>query len=332
MYNEAIFILPHLHTCSPFYELRKSNMDAYVNQACSTDGQLILLVAISSILGLGKDGVPGLATVATALTVATAPLNIESVLGYAVSLQVPILAMIDISAAYIHWNAIDWRTTRSLLPVSFLGMGIGQVLDHYMTDAHARIIVGSILLAMLIVKIWDGDFATLKWGCRRVLRPSVEHDTEKQTQTNKHEESQISNTNDIRETEGNDCTFASKSKTSGWMYFVGIFGGAAIMLTNSMGPILNVYLLSIKKLSPEEFIGTRAMIFCVLNVGKVPIRFVSGDLGWKMIPLAFGLGSSQRTASTTSTRETRATSALCPRKLRKCQQRSFSPIPNKQDT
>ena len=62
------------------------------------------------------------------------------------------------------------------------------------------------------------------------------------------------------------------------------------MLTNSMGPILNVYLLSVRKLPPESYVGTRAMFFCFLNVSKLPMRFVAGTLGWPMMPLAFGLG------------------------------------------
>ena len=46
-------------------------MGEYVELGWSIDGQLPLLIAIAAILGLGKGGVPGLATVATAATVAT---------------------------------------------------------------------------------------------------------------------------------------------------------------------------------------------------------------------------------------------------------------------
>jgi uncharacterized membrane protein YfcA len=64
----------------------------------------------------------------------------------------------------------------------------------------------------------------------------------------------------------------------------------ATMLTNSMGPILNVYLLSVAELSPQAYVGTRAMFFCFLNLGKLPIRIVGGTLGLPMLPLAVGLG------------------------------------------
>ena len=62
------------------------------------------------------------------------------------------------------------------------------------------------------------------------------------------------------------------------------------MLTNAMGPILNVYLLSVVQLSPTAYIGTRAMFFCFLNMGKIPMRFMAGTLGWSMLPLAGTLG------------------------------------------
>ena len=62
------------------------------------------------------------------------------------------------------------------------------------------------------------------------------------------------------------------------------------MLTNSMGPILNIYLLSVEQLSPQSYVGTRAMFFCFLNMGKLPMRIWGGTLGLPMVPLAVGLG------------------------------------------
>lgn len=245
-------------------------MQAYIDQASDINGQLILLIVISIILGLGKGGVPGFATVATALTVATAPLKVKGGLGYAVSLQVPILAMIDISAAYLHSTSIDWQTTWLLLPLSFIGMGIGQILDKFMTDALARILVGFILLAILVLKVWK-DVANFMFSESPPPLDKSDYDI-------------------VDNSDGDHEYALTNRKKYIWACIVGFFGGAATMLTNSMGPILNVYLLSVRKQSPTEYVGTRAMFFCFLNVGKLPMRFMSGALGWSMIPLAFGLG------------------------------------------
>ena len=43
-------------------------------------------------------------------------------------------------------------------------------------------------------------------------------------------------------------------------------------------------------MSPSAYVGTRAMFFCFLNLGKLPIRVMGGTLGTSMIPLASGLG------------------------------------------
>lgn len=43
------------------------------------------------------------------------------------------------------------------------------------------------------------------------------------------------------------------------------------------GPILNVYLLGLG-LSPTEYVGTRAMFFCIINVVKMPLRVADGTL------------------------------------------------------
>mmetsp|Transcript_30851 Transcript_30851/g.65189 ORF Transcript_30851/g.65189 Transcript_30851/m.65189 type:complete len:141 (+) Transcript_30851:276-698(+) len=136
-------------------------MDDYVKVASTLPptGQLHTLIGIALILGLGKGGVPGLATIATAATVLTAPSNIPGGLGYAVALMVPILTMIDIYAAFLHRSALDWPTVWLLLPTSFVGMVIGQFLDGYMTDTGARLLVGMILLGILALRTWK-DVAT----------------------------------------------------------------------------------------------------------------------------------------------------------------------------
>ena len=145
-----------------------------------------------------------------------------------------------------------------------------------MTDAAARILVGFILLSILILKVWK-DVAAM--FCPRFLRK------------HKRRRSKLMDVDLEKASVGEPKpNHADSNKEAFWGYIVGFFGGAATMLTNSMGPILNVYLLSIQQLSPTEYVGTRAMFFCFLNLGKTPMRFYAGVLGWPMIPLAVGLG------------------------------------------
>jgi len=288
-------------------------MADYVKYGSSMDGQLLLLIGIAALLGLGKGGVPGFATIATAATVATAPSFIQGGLGFAVALQNPILLMIDISAAWLHWRDLDMNCIGILIPFSFVGLLLGQFLDDPLSDGQSRLLVGVFLLVILGIQLMpkentgdkadEGDKDKLlidaesgssafrhgtTTGDATTLRrrtPTQEDDTQHNaTATNNLQR----NSNDNRK----------KSVAAGletrerlrWAAVVGIVGGAATMLTNAMGPILNIYLLSVVKLSPTAYIGTRAVFFCVLNVGKIPMRFIAGTLGWKMIPLSGLLG------------------------------------------
>lgn len=261
------------------------NMAAYVKQGASLEGQLVLLVFIAAIMGLGKGGVPGFATVATALTVLTAPTTVEGGLGYAVALQVPILTMIDISAAWLHYRKLDWRTVKILLPLSFVGMYIGQTVDKYLTDTSARLLVGTILLSILTFRLASKAMAANAKGGN-----TEEKTTAAATATSAPAPDGDAELGGGGRGGGDSAKGSSSCGTFGWAVVVGIFGGAATMLTNSMGPILNVYLLSVVKQTPEEYIGTRAMFFCFINLGKLPMRFASGTLGLQMLPLAAMLG------------------------------------------
>ena len=295
-------------------------MTAYLEQAWSLQGQLPLLIGIAALLGLGKGGVPGFATVATAATVATSPTNIPGGLGLAVALQVPILTMIDISASWLHYQDLDVATIRLLLPMSFVGMAFGQFLDRQLTDAQARLLVGILLLLILAVQLGKESLMALfrekENTTGEKLDASGPHDNHALTSTHHEEEDELihaeSGTGLRRRahevtpekqrklgtttTTNNHNSIATtrqqpqKTNKYIWACVVGIVGGAATMLTNAMGPILNVYLLSVVGLSPTAYIGTRAMFFCFLNCGKLPMRFWSGTLALKMLPLAGCLG------------------------------------------
>lgn len=283
-------------------------MDEYLVQAWSIDGQLPLLIGIAAILGLGKGGVPGLATVATALTVLTAPSTVPSGLAYAVALQVPVLTMIDVAAAWIHKDALDWTTVKILLPFSYAGMAVGQVLDQILSEGASRFLVGSLLLFVLMMRIYVDHFMpetkilrkqsdAEEEECRRFVTATDDNKDEEQdaaiilVQQSTTSSSSSSSASLSKYADNQQLSVFSLSPTFIWGAAVGIIGGASTILTNSMGPILNVYLLAVKKLSPMAYIGTRAVFFCFVNLGKLPMRiWVSHTLGWPMIPLATVLG------------------------------------------
>ena len=229
--------------------------------------------------------------------------------------MVPILTMIDIYAAYLHRLELDWTTVWLLLPTSFVGMIIGQLLDKHLTDVGARLLVGVILLCILALRTWKDVIRCLcpNFAIKHQFSgDSKEHKAEVEGKgsmdLNDEEAKELLNeinkddnsSNHLEIDDGRPSSpitrisrrkkqLSSTTKLL-WACIVGLIGGAATMLTNSMGPILNVYLLSVAELSPASYVGTRAMFFCFLNLGKLPIRVMGGTLGVAMIPLATGLG------------------------------------------
>jgi hypothetical protein len=192
------------------------------------------------------------------------------------------------------------------------------------TNNVFRLLVGSILLGILALRTWK-DVATilcptfaiqhhLSGDSRKDERKGSDdpividtNDACQQTKLQDLHEVDVeggqdavkkrpvsSPENDDVNNEGAHIRKSSGQKTKSsqllWAITVGLIGGSATMLTNAMGPILNVYLLSVAELSPQSYVGTRAMFFCFLNLGKIPMRIVGGTLGMPMMPLVLGLG------------------------------------------
>lgn len=72
-----------------------------------------------------------------------------------------------------------------------------------------------------------------------------------------------------------------------WWYssIFGLLGGFTTMIGNAAGPVLSVYLLSMRK-EKMEYIGINAWFFLVVNLLKVPLQvFVWENITWKTFSL-----------------------------------------------
>jgi hypothetical protein len=193
-----------------------------------------------------------------------------------------------------------------------------STLLHNNIQTQNRLLVGTILLGILALRTWK-DIATLLFPSyaiqhhlsgdskeHKIERKGSEdsnnndhayqhklhevdieggHDDIKKRQTNNSSSSSNNHAKSINGTNTLKSKHHSTTSRLLWAITVGTIGGCATMLTNSMGPILNVYLLSVAELSPQSYVGTRAMFFCFLNLGKIPMRIVGGTLGMVMLPL-----------------------------------------------
>lgn len=72
-----------------------------------------------------------------------------------------------------------------------------------------------------------------------------------------------------------------------WWYsaIFGLLGGFTTMIGNAAGPVLSVYLLSMRK-DKMEYIGINAWFFLVVNMLKVPLQiFVWDNISWDSFSL-----------------------------------------------
>ena len=72
-----------------------------------------------------------------------------------------------------------------------------------------------------------------------------------------------------------------------WWYsaIFGLLGGFTTMIGNAAGPVLSVYLLSMRK-GKMEYIGINAWFFLVVNLLKIPLQvFVWDNITWDTITL-----------------------------------------------
>jgi uncharacterized protein len=63
---------------------------------------------------------------------------------------------------------------------------------------------------------------------------------------------------------------------------VGVLAGAFTMVANAAGPIMTIYLLSME-LPKEEFVGTGAIFYCIINLFKVPFSVALGLITWNTL-------------------------------------------------
>ena len=72
-----------------------------------------------------------------------------------------------------------------------------------------------------------------------------------------------------------------------WWYsaIFGLLGGFTTMIGNAAGPVMSVYLLSMRK-EKMEYIGINAWFFLVVNLLKVPLQaFVWNNISWSSLQL-----------------------------------------------
>ena len=182
-----------------------------------------LVLAFSALAaGVAKSGVPGFAMLGAVFVPLVMPAKLST--GYVL----PFLIFADIIAVVYWRRAVIMRFITALLPAMLSGIVTGFFLMDRIPDAVYGKVLGSIIIALLI----------LDAICRRL-----------------------------------EIRLPENSRLFAWG--MGFLAGIMTMLANAAGPALMLYLLAMN-ISKEEFVGTSAWIYFIINLFKVPFSISLG--------------------------------------------------------
>lgn len=213
----------------------------------------ILLYVCSILIGLDKGGVPGLGAVAVALAAS----SYKGTFTHCMAMMVPILAFADVGALFSFFDDARYDIIFSLLPPMVIGVLVGLQLNNLLNDSTIRKFVGGALLFMSIIR-----YCT---AMSKYLKPSST-------------------------SAGNILPLFSSSNenTSAGMNIIGFICGVFTVLANVAGPVLTVWLLVLGLLK-RELNGTRACVFALMNMIKIPAQIYLGNIVlsdiWDLVPL-----------------------------------------------
>ena len=186
----------------------------------------------------------------------------------------PVLICGDLfGVSYFNRHA-DWKMLARLLPMALTGVFIGFIIMKLLlhTDADKANNIIRISIALLVF-----SFALLRIFSKQ-----------------------------LRLSEFNDLSDSNRLKVA---IFFGLLAGITTQLANAAGPLMMIFLLSMK-LPKESFIGTSAWFFCILNCCKVPFMIALGSINTysllfnlKLFPFVFiGAGAAIIISSKMSSR------------------------------
>jgi uncharacterized membrane protein YfcA len=224
-----------------FYEWFISPKFPLRNSAMSLDLWQWLLAALAGvIIGFSKTGIGGLSLLAVALFAQILPGQTKQVSG----LILPLLIVGDLIAVGSYRRHIQWKFLWKLFPWTALGVLVGWFAMGRIDDRQARLLVGAIILAMVVMHLYRRPpFYSFRFSFGRRPPPSPAPHTVSATQTPDH-----------------GLWFAPT---------MGILAGFTTLVANAAGPLMAIYLLAMR-LPKMEFVGTAAVFFMILNWFKVP--------------------------------------------------------------
>lgn len=193
-----------------------------------------LLTLSSLMMGMGKGGVAGFSTMASAMAAAAAP---DGKVAAFLALMVPVTLFSDALVGITYFNDVKWPIVVKFLGGTVVGIFAGMGINSFMDEAMIKQSLGVLFLCVIA---WQQYENYLKKQKKALI---------------------------------------TKKQMESYAFLIPftIFGGICSYITNNMGPLVNVYLISLE-LNRYASVGTRSAIFSSINVLKLGMRFYTGDI------------------------------------------------------
>ena len=216
-----------------------------------------LSLVISSILiGIDKGGIPGVGSLGIALSVL-----FSSETKHIIAMFTPVLFCSDLYISIVMRNKVEWNYVKSLAPSFLVGLLLGFMLIKIFTDSIVRKIAGYGLVILATIH------CIVKYGSRFSLLPSTN-----KTISIAH----ILQLHKLHDIKDNHSTIVT--------YIVGLASGLLSVVANVAGPLIAIYLIT-SKISTLTINSTRAWIFTLANLIKIPMHMFNSNLVYNDIPL-----------------------------------------------
>jgi uncharacterized protein len=149
----------------------------------------------------------------------------------------PLLIIGDVVAVISYRRHTQWRYLWKLFPFTAAGVVLGYFALGAISDRHARVMIGAIIVSLAVLSYW------------RRFRSAPDENAGNSDRTGHH-----------------SWIFAAT---------VGVVAGFVTLIANAAGPLMAIYLVSMR-LPKLEYVGTAAVFFMCLNLFKVPFMISLG--------------------------------------------------------
>jgi uncharacterized membrane protein YfcA len=147
----------------------------------------------------------------------------------------PMLCFADLLAVIYYRRHAEWKHILRLLPWALAGFALALLVDRVVPARHFKILIGICVLGGLGMMLWND------WRAGKSPAAVPEEGIKKSR-----------------------VRFFSRA-------VFGAAGGFSTMIGNAAGPIMSVYLLSMR-LPKTSFVGIAAWFFMIVNYLKIPIQ------------------------------------------------------------